>query len=171
MNINPLEITVTVIAAVMIMSPLLLAAYQAGRGTSTTGKSHRFNHVIADVHLNDTWWRAEFGADEETSTPVVLRLHLRQMGARVFGEGVSASGIRHSFEGVMHGRLLCYVVLEEQQRVEWPGSVVAEVQPGDATILGIRTRWVGQRQTMLMRPAMFTRLNGPDSQLEQVVKA
>ena len=166
MNFNPVQIAVTVIALVLLMSPLLLWAYQAGRGASATGKSDRFNRVVAEVHLNDSWWQAEFDADAAATSPLVMRLHLRQIGARVFGEAQSLAGIRHSFEGVIHGRQLCYVSLDDTQRSEWPGAVLAEVQPGEQLIVGIRTRWAGPQQTMLMRKVTFTRLNSAASAME-----
>ena len=171
MNFNPVQIAVTVIAVVLLMSPLLLWAYQAGRGASSTGKSDRFSRVVAEIHLNDTWWQAEFDVDEGNSAPLVLRLHLRQVGARVFGEAQSMVGVRHSFEGVIHGRQLCYVSLDDTQRTEWPGAVLAEVQPGETRIVGIRTRWAGPQQAMLLRKVTFTRLNSFDSVMKPNVNS
>lgn len=159
MNINPIQLVITVVAIVAILSPLLLWAYQAGRLTSATGKTPRFDRVVADVHLNDTWWRAEFDAEEADTAPLVSTLHLRQVGGRVFGEAHSVDGSRHSFEGLLHGRQLCYVALDEDHRVERSGAVLAEVLPSDSQMIGIRSRWSGSAQGMLMRRASFTRLN------------
>ena len=170
MNINPLQVAITVVAIVAIMSPLLLWAYQAGRLTSATGKTPRFDRVVADLHLNDTWWRAEFDAEDAGAAPHVARLHLSQVGARVFGEAQSADGSRHSFEGLLHGRRLCYVALDDNQRIERSGAVLAEVLSGESQMIGVRTRWAGSPQGMLMRRATFTRLNSAALALEQIVK-
>ncbi len=171
MNINPAEVVVTVIALVLLMSPLVLWAYLAGRRASATGKTHRFDRVTAEIHLNDTWWQAEFDADEELIAPLVMRLHLRQVGARVFGEATSFLGARHCFEGMLHGRELCYVSLDNNQRAEWAGALLAEVLPGESRIVGIRTRWAGPQRAMLMRKVTFSRLNGADSVIEPNVNS
>jgi len=171
MNINPVQIAITVIAIAALMSPLLLWAYLAGRSASATGKTHRFDRVIAEIHLNDSWWQAEFDADEELIAPLVMRLHLRQVGARVFGEAASLLGTRHCFEGMLHGRQLCYVSLDDNQRAEWAGALLAEVLPGESRIVGIRARWAGPQQAMLMRKVTFTRLNGADSAIERNVNS
>ena len=103
MNFNPVQIAVTVIAAVLLMSPLLLWAYQAGRGASSTGKSDRFNRVVAEVHLNDTsatnrcsgvwrgtiagWDQAQLrGSDPRSAT--LLCLARRYPAQRMAGCGV-----------------------------------------------------------------------------------
>lgn len=166
MNINPVQVAITVVAIVALMSPLLLWAYQSGRRTSATGKTPRFDRVVADLCLNDTWWRAEFDAEEADSAPLVTTLHLRQVGARVFGEAHSPNGSRHSFEGFLHGRRLCYVALDDDHRAERSGAVLAEVLPGDSQIIGIRSRWCGPSQGMAMRKALFTRLNSAASGIE-----
>jgi len=167
MNINPIQVAITVGAIVAILSPLLLWAYQAGRLTSATGKTPRFDRVVSDVHLNDTWWQAEFDAEDAGTAPRVATLHLRQVGARVFGEAHAADGSRHSFEGLLHGRQLCYVALDDDQRIERSGAVLAEVLPGDSQMIGVRSRWSGPSQGMLMRKATFTRLNNAASSIEQ----
>ncbi len=169
MNINPVQVAITVVAIVAIMSPLLLWAYQAGRLTSATGQTSRFDRVVAEVHLNDTWWRAEFDAEEAGAAPHVATLHLRQRGARVFGEAQSADGSRHSLEGLLHGRCLCYVALDDDQRGERSGTVQAEVLSGESQMIGVRSRWSGAPQGLLMRRATFTRLNSAAMALEQPV--
>ena len=166
MDINPVQVAITAVALVALMSPLLLWAYQAGRRASATGKTPRFDRVVPDVHLNDTWWRAEFDAEEADSAPLVAMLHLRQVGARVFGEAHSTNGTRHSFEGLLHGRQLCYVALDDDHRSERSGAVLAEVLPGDSQIIGIRNRWCGPSQGMAMRKATFTRMNGAAAGIE-----
>lgn len=171
MNINPVEVIVTVIALVLLMSPLMLWAYLAGRRASATGKTHRFDRVTAEIHLNDTWWQAEFDADEETVAAPVMRLHLQQVGSRVFGEATSFLGTRHFFEGMLHGRQLCYISLDDNQRAEWAGAVLAEVLPGENRIVGIRTRWAEPQCAMLMRKVTFTRLNGADSAISPNVNS
>ena len=163
MNINPVQVAITVVAIVALMSPLMLWAYQSGRLAGVNGKTPRFDQVVADVRLNDTWWQAEFDADEADSAPLIVTLHLHQVGARVFGEGYSPNGSRHSFEGVLHGRRLCYVALDDDQRTERSGAVMAEVFPGDSQIIGIRSRWCGPSQGMAMRKATFQRLNADAS--------
>ena len=169
MGINPVQVAITVVAIVAMMSPLLLWAYQSGRRTSATGKTPRFDDVVPDVRLNDTWWRAEFDAEEADSAPFVATLHLRQVGARVFGEAHSPNGSRHSFEGLLHGRRLCYVALDDDHRTERSGAVLAEVLPGDSQMIGVRSRWSGPSQGMAMRKAMFTRLNSAVSEIEWAV--
>lgn len=159
MNIDPVQVAITVVAIVLLMSPLLLWAYQSGRRTSATGKTPRFDRVVAEVHLNDTWWRAEFDAEEADAAPLVATLHLHQVGARVFGEAQSENGARHSFEGLLLGRRLCYVALDDDHRTERSGAVLAEILPGDAQIIGVRNRWCGPSEGMAMRRATFTRLN------------
>ena len=169
MNINPIQVAITVVAIVALMSPLLLWAYQSGRLTSATGKTPRFNQVVPEIHLNNTWWRAEFDADEADSAPHVATLHLRQVGARVFGEARSADDSLHSFEGLLHGRRLCYIALDDDQRIERSGAVLAEVLSGESQMIGVRSRWSGPSQSMLMRKATFTRLNNAASVIEQNV--
>ena len=169
MNINPLQVAITVVAVVALLSPLLLWAYQAGRLTSSTGKTPRFDRVVADLHLNDTWWRAEFDAEDAGAAPHIATLHLRQVGARVFGEARSEDGSRHSLEGLLHGRQLCYVALDDDQRAERPGAVLAEVLPGESQMIGVRSRWSGPPQGLLIRRATFTRLNGAALASEQTV--
>ncbi len=166
MDIHPGQVAITVLSITALMTPLLLWAYQSGRRASATGKTPRFDRVVPEVHLNDTWWRAEFDAEEIASAPLVVTLHLRQVGARVFGEAHSANGWRHSFEGLLHGRQLCYVALDDDPRTELSGAVLAEVLPGDLQIIGFRNRWCGPSQGMAMRKATFTRLSGAAPQLE-----
>ncbi len=166
MDVHPVQVAITVLAIVALLSPLLLWAYQSGRRASATGKTPRFDRVVPQVHLNDTWWRAEFDADDAVSPPVVVTLQLRQVGARVFGEAHSASGERHSFEGLLNGRQLCYVALDDDLRTERSGAVLAEVLPGDAKIVGIRSRWFGPKQGLAMRGATLTRLSGAPSEME-----
>ncbi|MBC8117183.1 MAG: hypothetical protein H7062_22540, partial [Candidatus Saccharimonas sp.] len=82
----------------------------------------------------------------------------------------SPNGSRHSFEGLLHGRRLCYVALDDDLRTERSGAVLAEVLPGDSQIVGVRSRWSGPSQGMAMRKATFTRLNGGASGSEWDVK-
>jgi len=160
MDFNPIQTAITVVAIVLLMSPLLLWAFHVGRRSSSTGKTPRFDRVVPDVYLNDTWWRVEFDAEEANAAPLVVTLHLRQVGARVFGEASSENGSRHSFEGLLHGRQLSYIALDDDRRSERSGAVLAEILPGDAQIIGIRNRWSGPSEGMAMRRATFTRLNG-----------
>ena len=169
MNINPIQVAITAVAIVAILSPLLLWAYQAGRSTSAAGKTPRFDRVVSDVHLNDTWWRVEFDAEEVDSAPLVATLHLRQAGARVFGEAHSADGSRHSFEGLLHGRRLSYVALDDNRRIERSGAVLAEVLPGESQMTGVRSRWSDPSQGLLIRKATFTRLSSAASANEHNV--
>ena len=169
MNFNPVQVAVTVVAIVSLMSPLLLWAYQSGRRDSATGKTPRFDRVVADVSLNNTWWHVEFDADGANTAALVATLHLRQVGARVFGEAHSENGFRHSFEGLLHGRQLSYVALDDDQRTERSSAVLAEILPGNMQIIGVRNRWLGPSEGLAMRRATFTRLNGPVAGFEQGV--
>lgn len=159
MDINPVQVAITVVALMALMTPLLLWAYQMGRVAGVSGKTPRFDRVVADVRLNDTWWQVEFDADDLDAAPQIVTLHLRQVGARVFGEGHSLDGRLHSFEGLLLGRQLCYVAVDDGQRSEQSGTVLAEVSPGETQIVGIRSRWSGTLQGMAMRKAVFQRVN------------
>lgn len=169
MNINPIQVAITVGALVAILSPLLLWAFQAGRLTSATGKTPRFDRVVPDVHLNDTWWHVEFDAEAADSAPLVAKLHLYQVGGRVFGEALSTDGSLHSFEGLLHGRRLSYVALDDDRRTERTGTVLLEVLSGDSRMIGVRSRWSGVAEGLLMRKVTFTRLNSANSVVEHNV--
>jgi hypothetical protein len=159
MDINPVQVVITVVALMALMTPLLLWSYQMGRGAGVSGKTPRFDRVVADVRLNDTWWRVEFDADDTDAAPQIVTLHLRQVGARVFGEGHSLDNRLHSFEGLLLGRRLCYVAVDDDPRSERSGAVLAEVSPGENQIVGIRSRWGSPAQGMAMRKAVFQRVN------------
>lgn len=166
MTVHPVQIVITVVAVVVLLSPLLLWAFRAGCRSSSTGKSARFDRVTPDLRLNDTWWRVEFDAEDAAAAPRVGSLHLRQVGARVFGEFQSTDGQLQAFEGLLHGRRLCYVSLDESRRSETVGTLLAEVQPDESQIIGVRGCWSGPAQGFLLRKAVFTRLNSRDAGLE-----
>ena len=48
-------------------------------------------------------------------------------------------------------------------------AMLAEVQSGERLIVGVRTRWAGPQQAMLIRKVTFTRLNNADSAMESNV--
>jgi len=153
------QLAITMLASVLLFSPLLLWTYQLGRRSKSSGKSERFDRVVADLFLNNTQWHAVFDADDVNVLPHQVTLHLRQSGARVFGEAHAVNGAVHSFEGLLHGRQLCYVSLDDDMRIEWPGAVLAEVMPGEQQMIGIRSRWSESQKVLLLRNARFTRIS------------
>lgn len=161
MEINVLEIVIVLAALAMLMSPLLLWAYQMGSRTAATGKSARFERIPVELRLNDTLWRIEFDEDDALSPRRVGILHLRQLGPRVFGEVSFPQGHRQSFEGLLIGQRISYVSLDDATGHEVLGTVLLDVDTNGSHMTGVCNRWASDSDTLLLRKVTATR-TGPD---------
>lgn len=153
---NVAQLFVAMVALVLLLSPLFVMAFLAGRRSSSKGISRQFDRMPAEIVLESGSWQAEFDGDQPNTVDVVM-LEIEQVGNRIVGAGHSSDGTRHSLEGLLHQRHLCYICLDENRQGVWLGTVTGELLPGEQQIVGMRTRWSPQSQALIVRKAVLTR--------------
>lgn len=158
-GLNVAQVIVSTVAATMIVTPLLVLSYLAGRRSQSQGRSHRLDQLRSDVALGGSTWRADFDGDADPDVVQTLLLEWEQVGCRIVASGSSTDGTRHSLEGVIHGGRLCCVSIDENRAGTWLGTVTAELLPGEQQMTGMRTRWCPPSQTLMVRKVTFTRLH------------
>lgn len=155
---NFAQIVVSVIAAMLIGTPLLVLSYLAGRRSQTQGRSHRLDQLQPDANLSGSTWIAQYGGDDEPDASQTIQYQFEQIGCRILAQGRSADGSRHTLEGVLHRGRLCTLAIDEHRSGAWLGTVTAELS-GDQQMDGMRAHWSPQSQTLMVRQATFTRIN------------
>jgi hypothetical protein len=163
-ELNVAQMIVTAVAVLLMLTPLLMLAFLAGRRSVATGTNRRFDQIRPDVILAAGTWRAEFDGDEPGASQVVL-LELQQVGSRIVGVGKSMDGTFHALEGILCQRRLCCISIAENREEVWSGTVTAELQPGEQQIIGMRNRWSRQSQTLIVRKATLTRVDPVTAEL------
>lgn len=154
---NFAQIMVSMIAAMLIGTPLLVLSYLAGRRSQATGRSHRFDQLQPDTNLGGSTWTARFGGDAEPGREQTIQYQFEQLGSRILAHGRSADGSRHTLEGVLHRGRICTLAIDENREGAWLGTVTAELA-GDQQMSGMRAHWSPQSLTLIVRPATFTRI-------------
>lgn len=157
MDWNVAQVVVTTVAVALIMTPLVVVSYVAGRRSKTTGKSLHFEQLQCDLVLGGSTWQVDYDGETEASEGQSITLELNQTGCRIVATGHSSDGT-HSLEGIVHQRRLCCVSIDESRDGIWLGTVTAELQADDQRMTGMRARWSAQSQTLMVRKATFTRL-------------
>lgn len=155
---NFAQIVVSVIAALLIGTPLLVLSYLAGRRSQAQGRSHRFDQLQPDANLSGSTWIARFGGDDDPDATQTIQYQFEQVGCRILAQGRSADGSRHTLEGVLHRGRLCTLAIDEHRAGAWLGTVTAELA-GDQQMDGMRAHWSPQTQALLVRPATFNRMS------------
>ncbi|MBS0202372.1 MAG: hypothetical protein JSS49_05685 [Planctomycetes bacterium] len=155
---NLAQIAVSVVAVTLIVTPLIVMAFLAGRRSHSHGRNAYLDHLRPEVSLGGTW-RADFDADEDPSVSSSLQLELQQIGCRILATGRSRDGTRHSLEGVIHLGRICCVSVDDGREGAWLGTITAEVQADQHHMTGMRTRWSGKSQTLMVRKVKLTRLD------------
>ena len=150
------QLIVTVIAVVMILSPLLVVVFLAGRRSVVTGAASQFDRIASEFSLVPGTWRVEIDGDDPGTTQIVM-LDLQQFRNRVVGMGQSVDGSRYSLEGVIHGRQLFCISMDESRYGISLATLTAEMLPGENRMIGMRSRWSSQSQTLAVRKAIFSR--------------
>ena len=97
---------VTVVALLMILSPLMVLAFVVGRRSIATGANRCFDQLRSDAVSAAGTWQVEFDGDDPTTTQTVL-LELQQVGSARPGAGRSMDGTGHSLEGIVHRAAVC----------------------------------------------------------------
>lgn len=155
---NFAQLVVSVIAAMLIGTPLMVLCYLAGRRSQSQGRSHRFDQLQPDANLSGSTWIARYGGDADPEATQTVQYQFEQIGCRILAQGRSADGSRHILEGVLHRGRLCTLAIDEHHSGAWLGTVTAELA-GDQQMDGMRAHWSPQSQTLMVRPATFTRIN------------
>ena len=156
-GINVGQIIVTCVAVTLIVTPLLVLSYLAGRRSKTNGRSHRLDQLRPEALLGGSTWLAAFDGDLDPAIVQTIRFDLEQVGCRILATAQSADGTRHALEGVIHHGRLCCVSIDENREGTWLGTVTAELLPGQQSMTGMRTRWSVPSQTLMVRRVTLTR--------------
>jgi len=143
-------------ALVMVLAPLLVLTYLAGRRSASTPLQIRLGSLVPAFDLSATWL-VVFDGDSGQPTPPVA-LEFVQQGARVIADGRGPDGIRHLLEGIVHNGRLCAVSIEERRDGLWVGTLTAELLPGNQQLTGMRSNWSTGSQTLHVRKVTFTRV-------------
>lgn len=155
---NIAQIVVSVIAAMLIGTPLMVLCYLAGRRSQSHGRSHRFDQLQPDANLSGSTWIARFGGDADPDTAQTIQYQFEQMGSRILAHGQSSDGSRHTLEGILHRGRLCTLAIDENRSGAWLGTVTAELA-GDQQMNGMRAHWSPESLTLMVRQATFTRIH------------
>lgn len=153
---NSGQLIVTAVALVMLLTPLFVLSFLAGRRSVSSKTNWQFDQMRPDIVLQPGAWQAEFDADDEQQSQVI-QFDLQQVGSRIVGSGRSAGGIVHSLEGILDQRRLCGVCMDETRQGTWLGTVTAELLPGEQQMVGMRMRWPPETKSLIVRKATFTR--------------
>lgn len=154
-GLNVAQLLIVATAILMMVSPLFVLVFLAGRQSATPFSNPRFDRMRPDFVLAAGSWQIEYDGDDP-STPQSIIVHLQQTGCRVVAGGDSPDGTRHSLEGVLHQRKLCCVSIDENREGKWLGTVTAELLPGERQIVGMRSRWSPILQVLVVRKASLT---------------
>lgn len=160
-GLNLAQIIVSVVAVTLIVTPLIVMAFLAGRRSQVQVRSTRLDNLHPDVSLGGSTWQADFDGDDDPAIRHSVQLELQQVGCRIRGAGRSQDGSRHSLEGVIHHGRICCVSVDEVREGAWLGTITAEIQAGQNQMTGMRSRWSGKSQTLMVRKVTFTRLDKP----------
>ncbi len=166
---NVAQVIVSTVAVTLIVTPLLVLSYLAGRRSQAQGRSRRLDQLRPEALLDGSTWLAEFDGELDPNVGQTIQYDLEQFGCRILASGRSADGTRHSLEGVIHQGRLCCVSVDENREGTWLGTVTAELVPGQQAMTGMRTRWTVPSQTLMVRRAAFTRLTTGNVPSEQAV--
>lgn len=159
-GLNVAQVILSSVAVTLIVTPLLVLSYLAGRRSSGQLKSDRLDRLRPELHMGSASWRAEFAGDADPDVVQVVDYQVTQTASRILGQGRSADGTLHSLEGVIHLGRLCCIAIDESRAGPWLGTITAELAPGQHKLTGMRTRWSPQTQTLSVRSVTFTRLDG-----------
>lgn len=159
-GVNVAQAILSSVAVTLIVTPLLVLSYLAGRRSSDQFKTHRLDRLRSELSLGGTTWHAEFAGDSNPDAVEIVVYEMVQSASRIIGRGRSVDGTEHTLEGVVHLGRLCCIAIDENRDGIWLGAVTAELIPGQQRLTGMRTRWSPGSQTMLVRPVTLTRLDG-----------
>ena len=157
---NMMQLALTLVALPLVMAPLVLLAFVAGRRSGSKTRIDELERLRPEVMLDGTSWRAGFDGDEASSPRQTFIVQWQQIGSRIIAESTFPDGTRLSLEGVLHHRQLCCVARDRSRRDDGLGAVLVEIRPGDREMVGMRARWSPQSQTLLLRKAVFICLDG-----------
>jgi hypothetical protein len=158
-GLNVAQAVVTTVAVTLILTPLLVLSFLAGRRSTSQGRVQRLDQLQPEVSLGGTVWRAEVDGDADPDNVLTYQLELEQVGSRILAHGHSADGTRHSLEGVIHRGHLCGISIDETRQDVWLGTVTVELLPGQQQMTGMRSRWSPRSQTLTVRKVNFVRLD------------
>ena len=158
-GLNLAQIIVSVVAVTLIVTPLIVMAFLAGRRSQLQVRSTRMDTLQPEVSLGGSTWQADFDGDDDPAIRHSVQLELQQVGCRILATGRSQDGSRHSLEGVIHHGRICCVSVDEVREGAWLGTITAEILAGQRQMAGMRSRWSGKSQTLMVRKVTFTRLD------------
>ena len=166
-GLNVGQLLIAVVALLMLMTPLFVLTFLAGRRSRVTGAHRQFERMHPDIVLPAGQWHVEFDGIEPNTTQVVL-IELQQVGSRIVGTGHSLDGTKHSLEGILHQRGMCCICIDENRDGIWLATVTAELLPGEQRMSGMRNQWSPQSQALIVRKATFTRVGSMRPVLDAV---
>ena len=169
-RMNVAQLVVSIIAMILIASPLIVLSYIAGRKSQSQGKSPRLDGLQPDVALSGSHWKVEIDGDQDPSTADSFEIRMDQIGCRIVASGRSINGGRYSLEGIVHRGRLCCVTIDETREGQTLGTVTAELTPDLRSMTGMKTRWSVSAQTLTIRKATFTRMDSLVSFPEPTVR-
>lgn len=155
---NFAQIVVSVIAALLIGTPLIVLSYLAGRRSQSHGRSYRFDQLQPEASLGGSTWTARFAGDSNPNAEQTIQYQFEQIGCRILARGHSVDGSRHTLEGVLHGKRLCTLAIDESRNGAWLGTVTAELA-GPEQMNGMRAHWSPESLTLTVRQATFMRVD------------
>lgn len=138
------------------MTPLLVLSFVAGRRSNSQGRSHRLDQLQPEISLGRSSWLAQIADDAEPTALRSMTLEIEQIGSRITASGRSLDGTRHVLEGVVHGKRLCCISIDDNRSGIWIGTITVELIPGQQQFSGMLSRWSPQSQTMIVRPVTLT---------------
>lgn len=151
------QLMITGLGFCLLMTPLLLLAFVAGRRSHPAKTLRQFDRPASD-HLSVTGvWTAEFDGEEpDTLKPVPF--HVEQVGCRVVATGHSSDGTSHFLEGVLIERRFCGILIDEKKDRTIVATLTAELLPEEGTMNGMRSYWSPQAQALVVRKVSFARI-------------
>jgi hypothetical protein len=152
------QLLINLLAVLLVLTPLLMLSYLAGRRSRMTGRVDELERLRPDILLNGTIWQATFDADEPSSSPPLsVKVAWRQTGSRIVAETQLVNGVHLSLEGVLHHRHVCCLALDQSRREDGLGAILVEIRPGDDQMIGMRARWSPESQTLILRKVCWQR--------------
>jgi hypothetical protein len=156
---NAGQVIVSTVATTLVVTPLLVLSYLAGRRSRSQGRSWRLDQLKSEFVLGGSTWRAEFDGDADPAHVQTVLFAWEQTGCRIMAVGDSNRGVLQTLEGVIHECHICCVLIDESRAGIGLGMVTAELLPGGEQMTGMRTRWSPESQTLMVRKVTFTRLH------------